>query len=211
MEAALRRRYGVLRPGGRLLITPDNPSNPRVRLRTSLPPRIFQRIGLMPFPWASSSSRALRAPLEKVGFEVQDLTTLMHVPRAPAVALVMVLDGLDESSLRACVAAMAQPGAAVAASNFRVDRKIRGRTARRAAAPLLEVALREHPIRPAAPTHAGSISVPAHYSSLHSGPGGLLRHPRKPGQGSGLGDPSRCQTRLWASWIGPRTCGSSRR
>jgi SAM-dependent methyltransferase len=101
MEAAVRCLYRVLRPGGRLLITLDNLSNPLVRLRNSLPPRILQKVGLMPFPvGATLHPGQLRTLLEKVGFEVQDLTTLMHVPRAPAVALAALLDRLDESFLR---------------------------------------------------------------------------------------------------------------
>jgi len=101
MEGAVRCLYHVLRPGGRLLMTLDNLSNPLVWLRNSIAPQILKESRLVPFPvGVTLHPGQLRELLERVGFEVEDLTTLMHVPRAPAVAWAALLDRLGKSSLR---------------------------------------------------------------------------------------------------------------
>ena len=93
IETALRCLCRVLRPGGCLLLTLDNLSNPFVRFRNSLPRRFLKRLGLVPYPVGITLRPGqLRELLERTGFEVRDLRTLMHVPRAPAVALAGLLD-----------------------------------------------------------------------------------------------------------------------
>ncbi len=98
IEKALRCLYRVLRPGGCLLLTLDNLSNPFVWLRNSLPQQSLRSFGLVPYPvGATLCPDQLRELLESAGFEVRDLRTLMHVPRAPAVALAGLLDKVDGS------------------------------------------------------------------------------------------------------------------
>jgi SAM-dependent methyltransferase len=96
IESALRDLCRVLRPGGCLLLTLDNLSNPFVRLRNSLHWRFLKGSGLVPYPvGVTLRPDQLRELLERTGFEVRDLRTLMHVPRAPAVALAGLLDRAD--------------------------------------------------------------------------------------------------------------------
>ncbi|CAN5673891.1 hypothetical protein BH20ACT2_BH20ACT2_26200 [soil metagenome] len=71
----------VLRPGGRLVLTLDNPANPLIRLRNALPPRLARRTGLVPFAvghtLAAGPGRAL---LEAHGFTVDAVEHLLHAP-----------------------------------------------------------------------------------------------------------------------------------
>ena len=98
IEAALGCLCRVLRPGGCLLLTLDNLSNPFVRFRNSLPRRFLQSFGLVPYPVGITLRPGqLRELLERTGFEVRDLRALMHVPRAPAVALAGLFDKVGGS------------------------------------------------------------------------------------------------------------------
>ena len=93
IELALRGLFRVLRPGGCLLITLDNLSNPFVRFRNSLPWQVLKTSRLVPYPvGVTLRPGQLRELLERIGFEVQGFRTLMHVPRAPAVLLAGLLD-----------------------------------------------------------------------------------------------------------------------
>jgi len=79
---SLREIFCALRPGGRLLVTLDNPANPMIRARQM----IFRLTGPMgaaiPFPMGKTLSRArLVSFLERVGFEVLDSGYLVHTPR----------------------------------------------------------------------------------------------------------------------------------
>lgn len=79
---ALGEILGVLRRGGRLLVTLDNPHNPLLLAR-----RVLHRLagpvgGLIPFPMGRTLSRArLRAVLEREGFVVVASGYLLHTPR----------------------------------------------------------------------------------------------------------------------------------
>ncbi len=98
IERALRCLYRVLRPGGHLLVTLDNLSNPLVWIRNFIPWGILEKTRLVPYPVGVTLRAAgLRKALEDAGFEVQHLGTLMHVLRAPAVMLGRPLEGTGDS------------------------------------------------------------------------------------------------------------------
>lgn len=98
IERALRCLHRVLRPGGYLLVTLDNPSNPMVWIRNLIPWRMLEKTRLVPYPVGVTLHAAgLRKVLEDAGFEVQHMGTLMHVPRAPAVLMGRSLEGARES------------------------------------------------------------------------------------------------------------------
>jgi SAM-dependent methyltransferase len=90
---ALAELARVLHPGGLLLLTLDNPANPIVWLRQALPFPLLRRLGIVPyFCGPSLHPRRVRAVLQSAGFEVDDLTAVMHCPRALAVLLAACLD-----------------------------------------------------------------------------------------------------------------------
>jgi len=94
LERALGCLGRVMEPGGRLMLTLDNLDNPLVRLRNALPWRLLNRFGLVPYPVGVTAGAAeLRRLLARAGFELKEMTTLMHVPRALAVALSAILNG----------------------------------------------------------------------------------------------------------------------
>jgi SAM-dependent methyltransferase len=79
---ALREIFCALRPGGRLLVTLDNPANPVIRARQMIFRLTGPMGGVIPFPMGKTLSRArLVAFLERVGFEVLDSGYLVHTPR----------------------------------------------------------------------------------------------------------------------------------
>ena len=94
VESAVRELHRVLRPGGRLLITFDNPLNPLVALRNALPFEPLRRVGLVPyFVGITCGPRELQELLRQAGFSVLDLRPLMHFPRVVARAASSVMPG----------------------------------------------------------------------------------------------------------------------
>ncbi len=77
--AEIRR---VLRPGGRLLLTLDNPRHPLVALRNALPRRATEAAGITHFyVGATLAMSAARRLLARLGFEPRGAGYLMHAPR----------------------------------------------------------------------------------------------------------------------------------
>ncbi|MBI5397558.1 MAG: methyltransferase domain-containing protein [Verrucomicrobia bacterium] len=92
LAASLRETHRVLRQGGRLLLTMDNPANPLVALRNALPFGLLHWLGLVPYyVGATCGPRRLKRLLGEAGFEVLESVALMHCPRVAAVAMARVV------------------------------------------------------------------------------------------------------------------------
>jgi SAM-dependent methyltransferase len=78
---ALVELHRVIRPGGTLVLTLDNPGNPLVRLRNALPAGLARRTGLSPFAVGHTLAEpAGRAALAAAGFRVERTAHLLHAP-----------------------------------------------------------------------------------------------------------------------------------
>lgn len=91
--ASLGELRRVLRPGGRLLLTLDNPANPEVALRRSLPSPIVARLRADRFFVGETlSARAGNEALRVSGFHVESTRFLVHALRYPSIRLLALLD-----------------------------------------------------------------------------------------------------------------------
>jgi SAM-dependent methyltransferase len=103
LAASLRELRRVLAPGGHLILTLDNLRNPLVALRNGLPFSWVNRLGIVPYRVGRTvGPRRLQALLEEVGFEVEEVGAVLHVPRVIAVALSNLVDRLGSDSIRRC-------------------------------------------------------------------------------------------------------------
>jgi SAM-dependent methyltransferase len=89
----------VLRPGGTLVLTLDNPANPLVALAKALPRQALNRtwlrwadasarLGLLPYHVGATYGRSrLRTVVQQAGFAVEEMTAIVHAPRPIAVVI----------------------------------------------------------------------------------------------------------------------------
>ena len=71
----------VLRPGGHLVLTLDNPRNPLVRLRNALPDALARRTGLVPFAVGHTLAEGPGTEaLVAAGFSVEATAHVLHAP-----------------------------------------------------------------------------------------------------------------------------------
>jgi len=93
IDAGLGELFRILRSGGELIITLDNLQNPIIRLRSMLPFRFWNRLGLVPYYVGKSLGRyGLIQALEKTGFRVVETRAIMHCPRVLAVPIAGALE-----------------------------------------------------------------------------------------------------------------------
>lgn len=88
IRQSLKEIFRVLRPGGTLLLTLDNPGNPVVGLRNRLPKGALYSTGVVPYRvGATLGAKALGRELRALGFEILETGHIMHCPRVAAVPL----------------------------------------------------------------------------------------------------------------------------
>ncbi len=83
---SLKELWRILKPGGVLIVTLDNPSNPVIIMRNLLSYRLLKSFGIIPFYMGITVSwHELIRILESNGFRVQDSTAIDHPPRILAI------------------------------------------------------------------------------------------------------------------------------
>ncbi|KAB2888836.1 MAG: methyltransferase domain-containing protein [Desulfobulbaceae bacterium] len=92
ITGSIRELYRILKTGGCLLLTIDNPLNPLLALRGLLPFTLLRRLGLVPYYVGRSLSPGrLRRELQEAGFDIGEIRAVMHCPRVLAVAAARLL------------------------------------------------------------------------------------------------------------------------
>jgi SAM-dependent methyltransferase len=100
LSVSLQELFRVLRPGGQMILTLDNLSNPIVLLRNYLPFPLLKRLKIVPY-YVGVTLRANRLErlLKAFGFEVLEVDAIMHCPRMLAVTIARYIE--KYTSLRA--------------------------------------------------------------------------------------------------------------
>jgi SAM-dependent methyltransferase len=94
----------ILKPGGSLFLTLDNPGNPIVFVRNLLPYRYLKAVGVIPFFMGVTLSRSeLVRALEARGFRVCESTAIVHSPRIFAIWTGHVLNRMGREGVRECL------------------------------------------------------------------------------------------------------------
>jgi SAM-dependent methyltransferase len=101
---ALMEIYRILKPGGVLVLTMDNPSNPILAVRNSLPYSATHRAGLVPYPVGKTHGvKTMSRLIEEAGLDITDRTAIMHAPRMAAIQALRLARG-DHGGPRRTVA-----------------------------------------------------------------------------------------------------------
>jgi SAM-dependent methyltransferase len=107
IAVALAELARVLKPGGMLVVTFDNPHNPVVWLRNHLPFALLHRVGIVPYYVGPTYGRAeAERTLNGLGLQVTATTVVAHAPRAPAIWLAMLAGRLPHPGFGRLVEAL---------------------------------------------------------------------------------------------------------
>jgi SAM-dependent methyltransferase len=94
----------VLAPRGVMVITLDNPHNPLIRLRNSLPFAWLERVKLVPYYVGATYNRAeAREQFNGAGLTVTEVTAVVHAPRVLAIWLVTLAERLRWARLETLI------------------------------------------------------------------------------------------------------------
>lgn len=94
---ALGEIHRVTRPGGRLVVTVDNPYHPLVAARNALPAALARALRPTPYPSAwTCGPDTLRDLLRRAGFQVLETTAILHFPRVVTAVAGAVSGGLAQ-------------------------------------------------------------------------------------------------------------------
>ena len=103
ITTSLKEIRSILKPGGVLLITLDNPSNPVVYLRNLLSYRLLKFFGIIPFYMGVTVPRSeLIRLLESNGYSVHDSTYIEHSPRVLVIWIGHILEKFASKRIKIC-------------------------------------------------------------------------------------------------------------
>jgi SAM-dependent methyltransferase len=93
LSASLGELHRILREGGTLVLTMDNPGNPLVGLRNALPWSLLRRVGLVPYQVGMTfGPQQLRKMLADAGFDVVEVRPILHCLRVLAVPVARIFE-----------------------------------------------------------------------------------------------------------------------
>ncbi len=93
ITSSLDECYRILKPGGRLILTMDNPLNPVLALRQALPHWLLVKLHITTFYYGKTFSPGrLKRALIDAGFKILNVEMIMHCPRLPAILASRIVD-----------------------------------------------------------------------------------------------------------------------